>query len=50
MALPTQPKATRRSLLKLAAAAAAGVAAGPFISRNAQAKPLQITFARESPT
>ena len=48
MALPTQPKATRRSFLKLAAAGAAGVAAGPFISRNAQAQPKTITFARES--
>ena len=48
MALPTQPKATRRNFVKLAAAAAAGVAAGPLISRNAQAKPVSITFARES--
>ena len=45
---PTQSKATRRSFLKLAAAGAAGAAAGPFISRNAQAQPKTITFARES--
>ena len=48
MAQPAQSKATRRSFLKLAAAGAAGVAAGPWVSRNAQAKPVSITFARES--
>jgi multiple sugar transport system substrate-binding protein len=48
MAQPSKPKATRRDFLKLAAAGAAGVAAGPFVSRNAQAKPVSITFARES--
>jgi multiple sugar transport system substrate-binding protein len=48
MAQPTQSKATRRSFLKLAAAGAAGAAAGPWVSRNAQAKPVSITFARES--
>jgi spermidine/putrescine-binding protein len=48
MALPTQSKATRRSFLKLAAAGAAGAAAGPWVSRHAQAKPVSITFARES--
>src|SRR2546427_13236451 len=47
MAQPAQSKATRRDFLKLAAGAA-GVAAGPWVSRNAQAKPLSITFARES--
>ena len=39
---------TRRSFLKLAAAGAAGVATGPWVSRHAQAKPVSITFARES--
>ena len=48
MAKPARSKATRRDFLKLAAAGAAGVAAGPFISRNAQAQPKTITFARES--
>ncbi len=48
MAQPAQSKATRRRFLKLAAAGAAGVAAGPWVSRNAQAKPVSITFARES--
>ena len=48
MAQPSKSKTTRRDFLKFAAAGAAGVAAGPFISRNAQAKPVQITFARES--
>src|SRR5262245_55134016 len=42
-------KTSRRDFLKLAGgAAAAGVAAGPFVSRHAQAKPVSITFARES--
>ncbi|MGH7682601.1 MAG: ubiquinol-cytochrome c reductase iron-sulfur subunit N-terminal domain-containing protein, partial [Candidatus Eiseniibacteriota bacterium] len=48
MAKPASSQATRRDFLKLAAAGSAGVAAGPFISRHAQAKPVQITFARES--
>ena len=48
MAQPAPSKATRRSFLKLAAAGAAGVAVGPWVSRNAQAKPVSITFARES--
>jgi multiple sugar transport system substrate-binding protein len=48
MAQPAQSKATRRSFLKLGAAGAAGVVAGPWVSRHAQAKPLSITFARES--
>ena len=48
MAKPALTQATRRDFLKLAAAGSAGVAAGPFISRHAQAKPVQITFARES--
>src|SRR5437879_12787927 len=47
MAQPTQSKATRRDFLKLAAGAA-GVAAGPWVSRNAEAKPVSIVFARES--
>jgi multiple sugar transport system substrate-binding protein len=48
MAQPSESKATRRDFLKLGVAGAAGVAAGPFVSRNAQAKPVSITFARES--
>ncbi len=48
MAKPAQSQATRRSFLKLAAAGAAGVTAGPWVSRHAQAKPVSITFARES--
>ena len=48
MAKPALTQATRRDFLKLAAAGSAGVAAGPFISRHAQAKPVQIAFARES--
>src|SRR5713226_4048406 len=48
MAKPAQSKITRRDFLKYAAAGAAGVAAGPWVSRNAQAKPLSITFARAS--
>ncbi len=47
MAQPAQSKATRRDFLKLTAGAA-GAAAGPWVSRNAQAKPVSITFARES--
>ena len=47
MAEPSQPKATRRDFLKIAAGAA-GAAAGPWVSRNAQAKPVSIAFARES--
>src|SRR5437879_8111068 len=47
MAQPARSKATRRDFLKLAAGAA-GVAAGPWVSRNAQAKPVSITVARES--
>ena len=47
MAQPVESQATRRDFLKLAAGAA-GVAAGPWVSRNAQAKPVSITFARES--
>src|SRR2546429_9261456 len=47
MAQPAHSKATRRDFLKLAAGAA-GVAAGPWVSRNAQAKPVSIVFARES--
>ncbi len=47
MAKPAQSKATRRDFLKFAAAGA-GVATGPWVSRNAQAKPVSITFARES--
>ena len=39
----------RREFLKLAAGAAGAAAAvGPWISRNAQAKPSTIVFARES--
>src|SRR5215467_7408391 len=48
MAQPTPSKATRRDFMKLAAGGAAGVAAGPFISRHAEAKPTSITFVRES--
>ena len=48
MAQPARSKATRRDFLKLAAGAAAGAAAGPWVSRNAQAKPVSIAFARES--
>src|ERR1700693_4391415 len=48
MAQPFKPKATRRDFLKLAAAGAAGAGAGPFVSRNAHAKTVSITFARES--
>src|SRR5207247_4516281 len=47
MAQPARSKATRRDFLKLAAGAT-GVAAGPWVSRHAQAKPVSITFARES--
>ena len=39
---------SRRDFVRLAAAGAAGVATGPWISRNAQAKPVSITFVRES--
>ncbi len=46
MAQPTPSKPSRRTFLKLAAGAA-GVAAGPWGSRHAQAKPVSITFARE---
>src|SRR6266446_7249334 len=48
MAQPARSKATRRDFLKLAAGAAAGATAGPWVSRNAQAKPVSIAFARES--
>src|SRR5215467_2158171 len=48
MAQPTSSKATRRDFMKLAAGGAAGVAAGPFILRHAEAKPTSITFVRES--
>src|SRR5262245_40820190 len=50
MAQPAQSKATRREFLQVAAGAAgaAGITGGPFVSRHAQAKPVQITFARES--
>ena len=49
MAQPAPSKTSRRDFLKIAGgAAAAGVAAGPFVSRHAQAKPVSITFARES--
>src|SRR6266478_2922447 len=48
MAQPARSKATRRDFLKLAAGAAAGAASGPWVSRNAQAKPVSIAFARES--
>jgi len=48
MTQPTQSQATRRSFLKLATAGAAAVATGPWVSRHAQAKPVSITFARES--
>lgn len=48
MAKLVQSKATRRDFLKLAAAGAAGVAGAPWIARNLQAKPVSITFARES--
>ncbi len=47
MAQPAQSKATRRAFLRLAAGVA-GVAGAPWIARNVQAKPLSITFARES--
>src|SRR5213594_3203492 len=47
MAQPAQSKATRRAFLRLAAGVA-GVAGPPWIARNVQAKPLSITFARES--
>src|SRR5882672_2899560 len=47
MARPAPSKTRRRDFLKLAAGAA-GVVSGPWISRNAQAKPVSITFARES--
>src|SRR2546428_7602352 len=47
MAQPAQSKATRRAFLRLAAGVA-GVAGAPWIARNVQAKPLAITFARES--
>jgi multiple sugar transport system substrate-binding protein len=39
---------SRRDVLKLAAAGAAGIAGAPFIARHAQAKPVSINFARES--
>src|SRR5215470_14287811 len=48
MAQPTPSKATRRDFMKVAAGGAAVVAAGPFISRHAEAKPTSITFVRES--
>ena len=48
MTQPTQSPATRRSFLKRATAGAAAVATGPWVSRHAQAKPVSITFARES--
>ena len=48
MAQPTPSKATRRDFLKLAAAGAAGAAAGPFVSRHAEAQAKTITFVRES--
>jgi multiple sugar transport system substrate-binding protein len=48
MAQPASSKADRRDFLKFAAAGAAGAAVGPWIGRKAQAKPVSITFARES--
>src|SRR6266508_648945 len=48
MAQPAPSKADRRDFLKFAAAGAAGAAVGPWVSRNAQAKPVSIVFARES--
>jgi multiple sugar transport system substrate-binding protein len=39
---------SRRNFIKLAAAGAAGVAGAPWIARNLQAKPAQITLMRES--
>ena len=50
MAKPSKSKATRRDFLKLAAAGAAGAAAGPFISRNAQAKPVRSRSRAKAPT
>src|SRR5256885_12415149 len=47
MAQPVPSTATRRDFLKLAGGAA-GVAGAPWIARSVQAKPLSITFARES--
>ena len=47
MAQPAQSKTTRRDFLKLAAGAA-GVGGAPWIARRVQAKPVSITFARES--
>src|SRR6476661_1795778 len=50
MAKPAQSKTGRREFLKLAAGAAgtAGVIGAPWISRNVEAKPTTIVFARES--
>jgi len=47
MAQRAQSQATRRDFLKLAAGAA-GIAGAPWIARDVQAKPVSITFARES--
>src|SRR5262245_13835059 len=47
MAQPAQPKTSRRNFLKLAAGAA-GAGGAPWIARRVQAKPVSITFARES--
>src|SRR5262245_62411213 len=47
MAQPAQFEPTRRDVLKLGAGAAA-LGGAPWIARNVQAKPVSITFARES--
>jgi multiple sugar transport system substrate-binding protein len=47
MAQPARTKPTRRQFLKLAAGAAT-VSGAPWIARRVQAKPVSITFARES--
>src|SRR5689334_5618439 len=47
MTRPVEAQASRRDFLKLAAGAT-GVVGAPWIARNVQAKPISITFARES--
>jgi len=47
MAQPARTKPTRRDVLKLAAGAAA-LGGAPWVARRVQAKPVSITFARES--